>query len=115
MVVPTERGSVCLGDGTVRPSDYWGSGEDGALNFLNDETGGKPPEFADSDTEKFQVIVSSFTFIFLFYFFLIILFLIILNYLNIDRLIEVMVIHVIVFLQDINYQYLIQYYLIILS
>ncbi len=65
MVVPTERGAECLGDGTVRPSDYWGSGHDGVLNFLNDEAGGKPPEFADSDTIKFRVVVLSFLLSFL--------------------------------------------------
>jgi hypothetical protein len=59
LVVPSSRGEICLGDGTVRPSDYWGSGEEGALNFLNDETGGKPPLFADDDGVKFRVIVSS--------------------------------------------------------
>jgi hypothetical protein len=58
MVVPTSRGEECLGDDTVRPSDYWGSGEEGALNFLNDETGGKPPLFSDDDGVKFRVIVS---------------------------------------------------------
>lgn len=98
MVVPTERGSVCLGDGTVRPSDYWGSGEDGALNFLNDETGGKPPHFADSDTEKFQVVVSNFIFE-LFYIFNIFFFF---SHIFFYRLIEVIVIHVIVYHQDIN-------------
>ena len=79
MVVPAQRGSVCLGDGTIRPTEYWGSGEAGALIFLNDENGGKPPEFANSNTEKFQVVVSfKFILIFIlfvsFQFFIIIIF-----------------------------------------
>lgn len=58
LVVPAARGDNCAGDDTVRPSDYWGSGEDGALNFLNDEAGGKPPFFSDDDNVKYRVIVS---------------------------------------------------------
>jgi hypothetical protein len=57
-VVPTARGDDCAGDDTVIPSEYWGSGEEGALNFLNDEAGGKPPLFWDDDEVRYQVIVS---------------------------------------------------------
>ena len=57
MIVPTTRASDCLGDGTVIPSQYWGSGEAGVLNFLNDDAGGKPPNFENSDTDSFQFTV----------------------------------------------------------
>ena len=59
LVIPTARGEDCAGDDTVVPSEYWGSGEEGALNFLNDETGGKPPLFSDDDEVRYRVIVSN--------------------------------------------------------
>ncbi len=57
MVVPTTRSTECLGDGTVVPSQYWGYGEEGVLNFLNDDAAGKPPFFENS-TDRFIVVVS---------------------------------------------------------
>lgn len=57
MVVPGERGNVCEGDDTVIPSVHWGTGMEGVLAFLNDDMGGKPPLFTNSDEERFQVVV----------------------------------------------------------
>jgi hypothetical protein len=57
MIVPGERGNVCEGDDTVVPSEQWGSGVVGVLAFLNDDMGGKPPLFTNSDEERFQVVV----------------------------------------------------------
>ena len=58
MIIPGERGNVCEGDDTVVPSEHWGTGWDGILAFLNDDVGGKPPLFTNSDEERFQVVVS---------------------------------------------------------
>jgi hypothetical protein len=57
MIVPGERGNVCEGDDTVVPSEHWGTGIEGVLAFLNDDMGGKPPLFTNSDEEHFQVVV----------------------------------------------------------
>lgn len=58
MIIPGERGNVCEGDDTVIPSEQWGTGEEGVLAFLNDDVGGKPPLFTNSDEERFQVVLS---------------------------------------------------------
>jgi hypothetical protein len=59
MIIPGDRNSECFGDDTVIPSQHWGSGKEGVLNFLNDDTGGKPPFFENTDEDHFVVVVSS--------------------------------------------------------
>jgi hypothetical protein len=57
LVIPGERGDICSDDDTVIPSQYWGKGEEGVLAFLNDDVGGKPPLFTNSEEERFVVTV----------------------------------------------------------
>jgi hypothetical protein len=57
MVIPGDRESECFGDDTVIPSQYWGTGEAGALAFFNDDVGGKPPFFENTDDDHFVVVV----------------------------------------------------------
>lgn len=60
-LIPGERGNICSDDDTVIPSQHWGRGEEGLLNFLNDDVGGKPPLFENSTEERFTVRVSEST------------------------------------------------------
>lgn len=57
LVVPATRENECEGDDTVVPSQYWGFGLEGALAFLNDDTGGKPPLFENQSDNRFVVVV----------------------------------------------------------
>jgi hypothetical protein len=58
LIVPATRSSECPGSGDVIPSAYWGTGLEGALAFLNDDAGGKPPMFENATSERFVVKVS---------------------------------------------------------
>jgi len=56
--VPSDRNYICLGSNVMVPSSTWGEGINGTMNFLNDDTGGKPPLFENSETVQFVVVVS---------------------------------------------------------
>ena len=58
LIIPGDRESECYGDDTVIPSQYWGTGEAGALAFFNDDVGGKPPFFENTSDDHFVVVVS---------------------------------------------------------
>lgn len=59
MVIFGSRASECFGDDTVIPSQHWGSGLQGAIAFLNDDVGGKPPYFENTSDDHFLVVVSA--------------------------------------------------------
>jgi len=57
--VPVNRNYQCLGANTQVPSIYWGTGINGTLNFLGDDTGGKPPFFENSPGITYKIVVRS--------------------------------------------------------
>jgi len=59
MVVVEERGNECLGDDTVVPSNHWGRGQSGFINFVNDETGGRPLYFDNGDDGNYTFVIAS--------------------------------------------------------
>ena len=63
LIIPGDRESECFGDDTVIPSQHWGTGEAGALAFMNDDVGGKPPFFENTDEDRFVVVVSGVIFL----------------------------------------------------
>ncbi len=58
LVIPTTRASACPGNGAIIPSQVWGTGEEGVINFLNDDAGGKPPLFETTANNTFKFVVS---------------------------------------------------------